>query len=56
MSGFTLETVMRASRLGGGLPGAQPRGGLLGGGANSNGGTGMVGGQDRSRSLLKIVS
>jgi len=35
------------SILGGGIPGAQPRGGLLGGGAGVNGGTGMEGGGSR---------
>lgn len=41
------------SRLGGGLPGFQARGGLLGGGAGVKGGTGMVGGQ--ARGLTRIV-
>ena len=34
--------------LGGGLPGTQPPGGLLGGGAGSTGGSGMVGSNNRA--------
>ena len=45
MSGFTSDTL--ASILGGGIPGGQPRGGLLGGGGGSHGGSGMQGGQPR---------
>ena len=45
MSGFSFDNF--ASILGGGIKGAQPKGGLLGGGANSNGGSGMEGGGDR---------
>ena len=53
MSGFTNDT--NPSKLGGGVPGAQPLGGLIGGGANSNSGTGMVGSQARgmTRQLLR---
>jgi hypothetical protein len=36
-----------ATSLGGGVQGSQPKGGLLGGGANSTGGSGMEGGNDR---------
>jgi hypothetical protein len=39
--------VFNFSLLGGGVQGSQPKGGLLGGGANSNGGSGMEGGNDR---------
>ena len=45
MSGFTSDTF--ASILGGGIPGAQPPGGLIGGGGGSKGGSGMQGGQPR---------
>lgn len=45
MSGNLNDT--NPSKLGGGIPGFQP--GLLGGGANSNSGTGMVGSSARSR-------
>ena len=38
----------KLSSLGGGTSGSQPRNGLLGGGANSNGGSGMDGGQTRA--------
>lgn len=48
MSGNRLNTTM-ISILGGGLPGAQPKNGLLGGGANSNSSSGMVGGSERSQ-------
>lgn len=37
------------STLGGGLPGGQPYGGLLGGGGSSTGGSGMVGSSERGR-------
>ena len=47
MSGFTGDTL--ASILGGGIPGAQPKGGLLGGGGGSKGGSGMQGGAPRGR-------
>ena len=43
MSGFINDP--NASTLGGGIPGFQPK--LLGGGANANGGSGMVGGGER---------
>jgi hypothetical protein len=46
MSGPQLTFNYRS--LGGGLPGSQPKGGLLGGGAGVNGGTGMEGGGERS--------
>jgi len=43
------------SRLGGGIPGAQPKGGLLGGGAGSRGGgTGMEGGGERELERLTL--
>ena len=45
MSGNISDT--NPSKLGGGVPGFQP--GLLGGGANSNSGSGMVGSSARSR-------
>ena len=43
------------SQLGGGKPGFQPKGGLLGGGAGVAGGTGMTGSsiRGRSRSILR---
>lgn len=46
MSGNVLNTTM-SSVLGGGIPGGQPKWGLIGGGANSYGGTGMEGGGAR---------
>jgi hypothetical protein len=45
MSGFRFDLFQ--SKLGGGIQGAQPKGGLLGGGASSTGGSGMEGGGDR---------
>ena len=45
MSGFNFGLFKNS--LGGGIPGAQPKGGLLGGGAGVNGGSGMEGGGDR---------
>ena len=42
------------NKLGGGLPGGQPKGGLLGGGAGSTGGSGMVGGGERGRDRLVL--
>lgn len=41
--------------LGGGIPGGQPRWGLIGGGAGVNGGSGMEGGSSRStdRTILR---
>jgi hypothetical protein len=47
MSGYKLDNLM-TSVLGGGLPGAQAKGGLLGGGAGPDGGSGMTGGGERS--------
>jgi hypothetical protein len=47
MSGNLLNTS-NVSNLGGGIPGSQPK--LLGGGANSNSNSGMVGGGERSLS------
>lgn len=47
MSGFTSDVM--PSILGKGRPGGQPRGGLLGGGAGSTGGTGMDGSSARGR-------
>jgi hypothetical protein len=44
------------SALGGGLPGSQPKGGLLGGGAGTTGGSGMEGGGDRAMSRLILRS
>ncbi len=43
------------SSLGGGIPGGQPPGGLIGGGGGPTGGSGMVGGGDRglSRKVLR---
>jgi hypothetical protein len=37
------------SLLGGGIPGGQPLGGLIGGGGGSKGGSGMVGSSERGR-------
>jgi hypothetical protein len=48
MSGNSTNTSTTVSNLGGGIPGSQPK--LLGGGANSTSGTGMVGGGERSLS------
>lgn len=46
---------MFPSRLGGGIPGAQPKGGLLGGGAGSRGsGSGMEGGGERELERLTL--
>jgi hypothetical protein len=52
MSGYIGDKMI--SRLGGGIPGAQPKGGLLGGGAGSNGGTGMTGSSERGRDRVII--
>jgi hypothetical protein len=46
MSGNVLNTTM-TSILGGGLPGGQPKWGLIGGGAGPTGGSGMEGGGAR---------
>lgn len=46
MSGNLLNTTM-TSILGGGIPGGQPKCGLLGGGSGSTGGSGMEGGGAR---------
>jgi hypothetical protein len=53
MSGFIGDIM--PSILGGGRPGGQPRGGLLGGGAGQDGGSGMNGGNIRAmdRKLLR---
>lgn len=48
MSGNRLNTTM-SSILGGGIPGSQPKNGLIGGGANSNSDSGMIGGSERSQ-------
>ena len=40
------------SKLGGGLPGSQPPGGLIGGGGGPEGGSGMVGGSARARTRM----
>jgi hypothetical protein len=45
MSGFAIDIF--PSKLGGGIPGGQPPGGLLGGGGGTDGGSGMDGGQTR---------
>ena len=47
MSGFIGDVM--ASILGNGLPGAQSKGGLLGGGGGPTGGSGMVGSSARGR-------
>jgi len=54
MSGFTNDRF-RMSILGGGIPGSQPRWGLIGGGAGVDGGSGMEGGSSRStdRTILR---
>jgi hypothetical protein len=54
MSGNMLNNTM-SSILGGGIPGSQPKHGLIGGGANANAGSGMTGGGERSleRTLLR---
>lgn len=54
MSGNLLNNTM-SSILGGGIPGGQPKHGLIGGGANANAGSGMIGGGERSleRTLLR---
>lgn len=57
MSGFTTPDVF-PSVLGGGIPGGQPKGGLLGGGAYGRyGGSGMEGGNERglNRTFLRRV-
>jgi hypothetical protein len=46
MSGMSIQFF---GRLGSGIPGAQPKGGLLGGGAGSKGWSGMEGGNDRGQ-------
>lgn len=54
MSGNVLNNTM-SSILGGGLPGGQPKSGLIGGGANSTSGSGMEGGGARGtdRNVLR---
>jgi hypothetical protein len=52
MSG-TIQTIFR-SLLGGCNPGRQPPGGLIGGGAGSNGGSGMIGSSERGRDRFII--
>lgn len=54
MSGFTSDTKM--SKLGGGIPGSQPKGGLLGGGATGgrSGSSGMEGGGQRGTDRLMM--
>jgi len=54
MSGNICD-LSRISKLGGGIPGAQPLGGLLGGGAGSTGGSGMEGGSTRERNRKNSV-
>ena len=53
MSGFSIDFF--PSKLGGGIPGGQPKGGLLGGGGGSSGGSGMQGGGPRGidRTVLR---
>jgi hypothetical protein len=53
MSGFIKDRFR--SILGGGIPGGQPLGGLLGGGSGVDGGSGMEGGSSRAtdRSILR---
>jgi hypothetical protein len=53
MSGFVIDRFR--SILGGGIPGGQPRGGLIGGGAGVDGGSGMEGGSSRAtdRNILR---
>ena len=53
MSGNICD-LSRISKLGGGIPGAQPLGGLLGGGAGSTGGSGMEGGSTRGRNREEL--
>lgn len=56
MSGFITDSF--PSKLGGGIPGAQPRGGLLGGGSSGrSGSSGMEGGGQRgfNRQMLRRV-
>ena len=53
MSGNICD-LARISKLGGGLPGGQPPGGLLGGGAGVAGGTGMEGGSTRGRDRFRL--
>jgi len=54
MSGFFKDNRFR-SILGGGIPGGQPRWGLIGGGAGVDGGSGMEGGSSRAtdRNILR---
>ena len=54
MSGFFKDNRFR-SILGGGIPGGQPRWGLIGGGAGVDGGSGMEGGSSRAtdRDILR---
>jgi hypothetical protein len=53
MSGFTTDTF--PSILGGGIPGGQPRGGLIGGGSGSRfSGTGMEGGGERELERVSL--
>ena len=52
MSGFLIDLF--PSRLGGGIPGAQPIGGLIGGGGGSLGGSGMDWGSARGRDRLVL--
>ena len=57
MSGFTSDTfslILGGSILGGGIPGSQPPGGLLGGGGGTHGGSGMQGGQPRGMDRIWI--
>ena len=51
MSGYTSDKF--PSKLGGGIPGAMPRGGLIGGGSSGRaGGSGMEGGGERELNRL----
>ena len=57
MSGFAIDTlslILGGSILGGGIPGRQPPGGLLGGGGGTHGGSGMQGGQPRGMDRIRL--
>jgi len=52
MSGFAIDVF--PSKLGKGIPGGQPPGGLLGGGGGTDGGSGMQGGQPRGMDRIRL--
>lgn len=54
MSGNLQSRKGHPSQLGGGIAGGQPKGGLLGGGAGSTGGSGMTGSSERGRSRFVL--